>query len=553
MLPATSSGERALSARCGVASRACHIRAAPELRNTSITPPADARLRSDYIDAAGKRLGRALHKVYGNSTLDCGRHALAEEHDDLGRGTPPPPAASWWGTSAAAAAAVCRRRAAAARRAAATAGRRVAERPRLARGGRLAGRRRAAARLVGAARRRQRDGDGERDGEHFARAVQQPLLLPPTRAAGCGERARRRAERAPAGRPARQTRGLLRHSGEAALDASRPPSRSWRSRRRSKTARIRRTRARSTRSPRTPRAVPRVEPDRARHESAVRQYGERDEPAHGGGDECALQVLGAGRLPGRLDVVAHPRPGTGRRAPSAPSTAGCRRLVADPFGRQYGHNELRVAPLLHLLETYLRFCTPAARAPSSARPSAAPPTPPLRPTPPPSSSIGSQKGTARRRRRAAARRRRVREAAAAGGTRAAARWRAGGRPIGAHGGRPFIDDIIKQIENFIKSLLTIINLIKGIRRRARPRDRLPAVGADVVDPPSAAVAHASASSPPPGAPVTRPARVASPTRPVDPYDPTRPVLPPWETRAPRCATRPSRRTPATASRRGAVT
>ena len=69
------------------------------LRNTSITSPADVRLRSDYIDAAGKRLGRALHKVYGNSTLGLWKllHALAEEHDDLTGGTPPPAsAASWW-------------------------------------------------------------------------------------------------------------------------------------------------------------------------------------------------------------------------------------------------------------------------------------------------------------------------------------------------------------------------------------------------------------------------------------------------------------------------
>ena len=37
--------------------------------------------------------------------------------------------------------------------------------------------------------------------------------------------------------------------------------------------------------------------------------------------------------------------------------------VADPFGRQYGHNELRESPhCFTLLETYLRFCTAPPRA-----------------------------------------------------------------------------------------------------------------------------------------------------------------------------------------------
>ena len=58
MLPATSSGEAARAVLLDAASReprVPHSELRRMLRNTSITSPADVRLRSDYIDAAGKR------------------------------------------------------------------------------------------------------------------------------------------------------------------------------------------------------------------------------------------------------------------------------------------------------------------------------------------------------------------------------------------------------------------------------------------------------------------------------------------------------------------
>ena len=540
------------------------------LRNTSITsPPTAVALRLHR--RRRKRLGRAL-QVYGNSTLGLWKllHALAEEHDDLTgarrrRRRPP-----WWADQRG------RRRPPSAAGALQPQG---APRPPLA-GASLSALVRArrtprptpssCGALVGAARRRQRDGDGERDGEHFARAVQQPLAAAADgvpRAAR--ERARRRAERARAGRSPRhaKTRGLLRHSGRLCFDGLEETAKSFMAQSAQEQDRQNKKNAGEVDAlaKGLPEPCPESNPIARDMNQQYVSMANAMSPHTAEETNVLYKFWAQGGCPGVS--TWSPIPGQWYKAAGTFGTFYGGLLggsVADPFGRQYGHNELRESPhCFTLLETYLRFCTAPPRALQlgqtvrrAANATAAADAAAIE-----LDRLEQTWATARRRRRGGARGRRVRGAAAAAAGGDARRGGAvavrGGRPIGAAGGRPFIDDIIKQIENFIKSLLTIIiNLIGAARRALAP----------VMSPccwrrcgrssKCCRGSSPSASSPPSSArPSTRRAGAVSPapTR-TTRTDPTRPSPGRSKTLAPRCATRSSRRTPATApSRRGAAT
>ena len=490
MLPATSSGEAARAVLLDAASReprVPHSELRRMLRNTSITSPADVRLRSDYIDAAGKRLGRALHKVYGNSTLGLWKllHALAEEHDDLTGGTPPPPsAASWWADQRG------RRRPPSAAGALQPQG---APRPPLAGASLSALVRRAA--------------DASPDAVELRRVWSVPRgvvnatatanatanislapfsnrsLLPPTACRGLLASAldAGRSALAPAGRPGTpKPEGFFDILGRLCFDGLEETAKSFMAQSAQEQDRQNKKNAGEVDAlaKGLPEPCPESNPIARDMNQQYVNMANAMSPHTAEETNVLYKFWAQGGCPGVS--TWSPIPGQWYKAAGTFGTFYGGLLggsVADPFGRQYGHNELRESPhCFTLLETYLRFCTAPPRAlqlgqtvrraanATAAADAAAIELDRL-------TNMGDAAAAAEGGGGAAAAGPWEAAAAAAGGDarRGGAVAVRGGRPIGAHGGRPFIDDIIKQIENFIKSLLTIIiNLIKRLAAALAP-------------------------------------------------------------------------------------